>query len=111
MKTIIIFIFLSLLAAFVYYILNVNVNSNLKSIGKENIENSLKVKIGMSESEVIQIMGEPELILPIDCPNNISHACLNYFYSTGNDSYPNGEFYIDSNKRVIKIYFPIRRND
>jgi hypothetical protein len=66
--------------------------------GKDNLTHSKGLKIGMSEPEVLKIMGKPDTI--IRDPDK-------YFcYYINNDSYSYGQVLFDSTLKVNKLFFP-----
>jgi hypothetical protein len=78
----------------VYGLFDYRCNDDAKK-GKENIENSKKVKLQMSQNSVISIMGNPDTIID-----------QRFCYNTYDDSYPYIEFAFDSLRRVKNIYSP-----
>ncbi|GIV28665.1 MAG: hypothetical protein KatS3mg027_2479 [Bacteroidia bacterium] len=63
--------------------------------GRKNILNSRKVKIQMSQEDVLSIMGKPDTVIG-----------RRFYYITNNDDYIYIEISFDSLKRVKKIYSP-----
>ena len=66
--------------------------------GKENIAFSKNVRVGMTEDEVLSIMGKPDTTIKDDTPI--------YCYGVNDESYGYGQILFDSTMRVEKIYFP-----
>jgi hypothetical protein len=66
--------------------------------GKENLLNLKKIRQGMSENEVKQIMGFPDTIITRE-----NYAI--YCYDLYDESYE-GQILIDSLDKVIQIYSP-----
>jgi hypothetical protein len=67
--------------------------------GKDNLTHSKGLKIGMSEPEVLKIMGKPDTIIK-------DSVYYYYNYILNDDSYSNGQISFDSTKRVNEIFFP-----
>lgn len=72
--------------------------SNKAVKGENNLNNIRKVKIGMTENEMISIMGKPDTIFTV-------YSKI-YCYDINNDSYVYGKIHIDSNLRVSDIFYP-----
>ena len=66
--------------------------------GKENINSSKSIRIGMTKDDVLQIMGKPD--------TTIKDACPIFCYSVNDDSYGSGQILFDSTMKVRDIYFP-----
>ena len=94
-----IIIFCVIFLVFVIF-LNYNKNFSPKAIkAKENLEHSYHLIIGMTENEVVSIMGMPDLIAPVQ-------EDLIFHYDLNDDS--KGPVYIifDSTKKVKDIHVP-----
>ncbi|MFZ4724720.1 MAG: hypothetical protein ACOYMD_04675 [Paludibacter sp.] len=63
-----------------------------------NLIHSKKIKIGMLENEVINIMGKPDTI--------INENVIIFCYEIDKESYANGQIIFDSTMMVKEIYFP-----
>ena len=81
----------------------------LSSLGCDNqghkrtykLTHSKDIEVGMSENDVLRIMGKPDTI--IKYPHHFY-----YSYNLNNDSYGDGQIFFDSTLRVNKIFFPNR---
>ena len=70
--------------------------------GKNNIENTKKVKKGMTANKVILILGKPDTIL---FPDN-HFQFTQYWYKTNDDSYSHVKVVLDSTMKVEETYYP-----
>jgi hypothetical protein len=66
--------------------------------GKENINSSKSIRIGMAKDDVLQIMGKPDTTIKDEYPI--------FCYSVNDDSYGYGQILFDSTMKVREIYFP-----
>ncbi len=64
--------------------------------GTRNVARLQNVNIGMSNNEVISIMGQPEITYTIEGES--------YDYISNDESHPYISLIFDSNMKVIKIY-------
>lgn len=64
--------------------------------GIKNVANMQNVNIGMSNNEVISIMGQPEITYTSEGES--------YDYISNDESHPYISLIFDSNMKVIKIY-------
>ena len=95
------YVFLGLIVLWILYITYDN------RVGKRNMENSQKITIGMSENEVIAVMGKPDNIIT-ETKSGEHH----YTYSTNSDSFTHIQITFDSEiKKVEEIYIPIWQNN
>ncbi len=89
-----VFIIVSLISYFYYtFFLNTYAIKCTK-----NIENSKKIKFGMTDLDVIEIMGRPDTI--------INDGLIFYCYNLNDDSFGTGQIHFDSTMKVDKLYFP-----
>jgi hypothetical protein len=95
---IILLIFTIILIIAIFYV-NYDAHFSKRAIkGKKVIENSKKIVIGMTEKELLNIMGQPDTI--------IKDTISIYYYDLNDDSYGSGTVYIDSTMRVKNKFFP-----
>jgi hypothetical protein len=97
-KIFIIIVFL----AFIFFVVNTIYIRNFSAsaiIGKRNIINAKKIKIGMSKDSTILIMGLPTSTSSSDLLNILSYEANNIDYLDINIS-------IDNENKVKKIFIP-----
>ncbi|MBP7477026.1 MAG: hypothetical protein KA797_00775 [Chitinophagales bacterium] len=82
----------------IYILYNGHFSEEAK-IGMRNEISANKIKVGMKEKEVINIMGTPEAILQSGI-NKI------YCYSSNNIDYLKIEIYIDTRGAVLRKFIP-----
>lgn len=88
-------------AVVVAIVLQLNYESHFsdKAIkGKENIRQSKYVKLGMSQKDMLKIMGQPDTIIR----NEFTIFC----YDLNDLSYGYGQIFLDSAMTVKEKYFP-----
>lgn len=82
-------------------ILALNYQSHFSKVaikGKENLTLSKSLRVGMSDDEVLKIMGNPDTTIKNDNPI--------YCYVINDESFGYGQIMFDSTMKVIEIYFP-----
>lgn len=90
--------FVILLITIVLY-LNYNSNYSNQAIkGEYNITHSKAIIIGMTEGEVLNIMGKPDTI--------VNDKLTIYCYGINDESYGYGQILFDSTMKVKDKYFP-----
>lgn len=101
MKKSIKIIFLTLGFIIIVIIIYISYNNHFsqKAIkGKNNLAHSKNLVVGMTESELLYIMGRPDTI--------IREKYVIYCYDLNDDSYASGQVYFDSTMKIEEIYFP-----
>lgn len=72
--------------------------------GKKNIVNAENIEIGMTEEQVISIMGKPDTIQAFEVEKIERNKY--YYYSTNDESHPSIEITFDSAMRVKRVSSP-----
>ena len=106
MKKFFLIFVLSLIGLFILLVLYLNYQTYFSSKaikGKKNIENIMKIDIGMGINRVDSIMGKPDMII---APDTLSYPYTQLNYLTNDDSFASVTVVLDSNFKVKETYYP-----